>query len=161
MISHFPYNSEFYIQTPEYYVPHMDCFTEFFCEEADETVHFSFDYFKTEKDFDRLQIKSPGQFQLKLHRLHSRLVSLILELGSGVFEISFTFQALAQKVLKTIGIYGSMDTMLPKMYGKIPNYPMLNSNFIGSFYHRPFLFHFRLQYCTSGQYLGSSEKLRK
>jgi len=41
---------------------HMDCFTEFFCENADETVHFSFDYFKTEKDFDRLQIKSPGEF---------------------------------------------------------------------------------------------------
>ena len=41
----------------------MDCFTEFFCENADETVHFSFDYFKTEKDFDRLQIKSPGEFR--------------------------------------------------------------------------------------------------
>ena len=41
----------------------MDCFTEFFCEKADETVHFSFDYFKTEKDFDRLQIKSPGEFK--------------------------------------------------------------------------------------------------
>ena len=52
----------YFLQTPEYYVPHMDCFTEFFCEEPDETVHFSFDYFKTEKDFDRLQIKSPGKF---------------------------------------------------------------------------------------------------
>ena len=48
------------IQTPEYYVPHMDCFTEFFCDKPGESVHFSFDYFKTEKDFDRLQIKSPG-----------------------------------------------------------------------------------------------------
>ena len=46
----------------------MDCFTEFFCEKADETVHFSFDYFKTEKDFDRLQIKSPGKFK-KTHFL--------------------------------------------------------------------------------------------
>ena len=55
----------------------MDCFTEFFCEKADETVHFSFDYFKTEKDFDRLQIKSPGEFK-KIYRNISYISLVVL-----------------------------------------------------------------------------------
>ena len=152
----------------------MDCFTEFFCEKADETVHFSFDYFKTEKDFDRLQIKSPGEFKRYIssgNRLDTGLrfdlvwqvsshywdvFSLIYSLFTSWFWIHFDFnwkylrfKEPAKSVSRTIGICGSMDTMSLKICGKIPSCPMSNSNFTGSVYHFHFRYNFRCDTFTS------------